>query len=77
MKLERGERVGQWTLQEPIGKGGNGFVWLATNPEGTMVAIKFLKSDHFGKQRETRFRDEIKFLTTETNRPGILPMIDS
>jgi serine/threonine protein kinase len=76
MKLARGERVGQWTLQGPIGKGGNGFVWLAKNPKGEMAAIKFLKSDHFGKQRETRFRDEIKFLTNETLRPGILRIID-
>jgi serine/threonine protein kinase len=49
---------------------------IADNPEGRMAAIKSLKSEHFGKQRETRFRDEIKFLTNEGNRPGILPMID-
>ena len=76
MKLAQGERVGHWTLQRQIGKGGNGFVWLANDPEGRMAAIKFLNSDHFGKQRETRFRDEIKFLTNETKRPGVLPLIE-
>jgi serine/threonine-protein kinase len=77
MKLAQGERIGQWTLQKQIGKGGNGVVWLANNSEARMAAIKFLHSDYFGKQREARFRDEIKFLTNESNRLGILPRIDS
>ena len=64
-------------LQREIGKGGNGVVWLANNSEGKMAAIKFLHSDYFGKQREARFRDEIKFLTNESNRLGILPRIDA
>jgi len=77
MKLAQGSQVGQWMLQREIGKGGNGVVWLANNSEGKMAAIKFLHSDYFGKQREARFRDEIKFLTNESNRLGILPRIDA
>jgi serine/threonine-protein kinase len=77
MKLAQGERVGQWMLQKEIGKGGNGVVWLANNSEGKIAAIKFLHSNYFGKQRETRFRDEIKFLKNESHRSGILPQIDS
>jgi serine/threonine protein kinase len=89
MKLSHGQRYGQWTLvgDEEIGKGGNGIVWLAENPEGTKGAIKFFNRDDLKKRfdnrpeeiakRETRFHEEIDFLTREGNRPGILPLIDS
>ena len=76
MNLAQGQRFGQWTLQELIDGGGNGVVWLAKNPEGTIATVKFLQCCHLGKQRETRFRDEIKFLNKEASRLGILPLID-
>ncbi|HEY5043617.1 MAG TPA: protein kinase [Verrucomicrobiae bacterium] len=76
--FEQGLHFGQWILkgEKPLGKGGNGEVWLAENSKGIKAAIKFLHSENFGKQRETRFRDEIKFLKNENNRLGILPLID-
>ena len=79
MKLAQGQRFGPWTLQgeNALGEGGNGEVWLAENSKGITAAIKFLHTENFGTQRETRFRDEIKFLENELNRLGILPFIDS
>ena len=74
--LHPGQSFGQWILQEPIGQGGNGVVWSANNSNNRPVAIKFLQSEHFGQQCEQRFRDEIEFLRRESNRPGILPLID-
>lgn len=76
-KFSNGQRFGQWTLENSIGKGGNGVVWSAKNPEGKKAAIKFLHSDYFGKQREVRFQDEITFLKNESGRLGILRLIDS
>ena len=77
--FEQGSHFGQWILkgERPLGKGGNGEVWLAENSKGIKAAIKFLHSENFGTPRETRFQDEIKFLKNEKNRPGILPLIDS
>jgi serine/threonine-protein kinase len=79
MKLAQGQRFGQWTLtgEKPLGEGGSGVVWQASNSNGKIAAIKFLESRHFGRQREKRFRHEVEFLKKETNRPGILPLIDS
>lgn len=74
--LHPGQAFDHWILQKPIGEGGNGVVWSANNPNNRIVAIKFLHSDSFGKQREQRFRDEIEFLRRESNRPGILPLIN-
>jgi len=75
-RLLSGERVGEWVLHESIGQGGNGFVWSATGLGGERAAIKFLKPEYFGQQREKRFRDEIEFLRRENGRTGILPLID-
>jgi serine/threonine-protein kinase len=78
MKLGQGLHFGQWILkgEKPLGEGGNGVVWEAENSHGRKVAIKFLKSHHFGGVREKRFRSEIDFLKNEARRPGILPIID-
>jgi serine/threonine protein kinase len=75
-ELGQGQSFGQWTLQESIGRGGNGEVWSAKDANHRLVAIKFLHPDFFGKQREQRFRDEVNFLSQEAHRPGILPLID-
>jgi serine/threonine protein kinase len=79
MELVQGHTFGQWTLigESPLGEGGNGVVWEAEKIDGKRGAIKFLKSGRFGEIREKRFRDEIEFLKNESNRPGILPLIDS
>lgn len=75
--LFSGQTFREWTLNEKLGKGGNGVVWLARNSENQQVAIKFLHSNLFGKLREERFRDEINFLTREGHREGILPIVAS
>jgi len=82
-KLGAGQQFGQWTLtgEAPLGRGGNGEVWAATNAAGVAGAIKLLHknniTDPSRAARLTRFRDEITFLRAEANREGILPLLDS
>ncbi len=73
--LEPSQDFGKWRLESKIGEGGNGAVWLATSRDGKS-AVKFLLPEFIGGQREQRFRDEISFLISEKDRPGILPIID-
>jgi hypothetical protein len=78
MKLGRGQRFGPWILmgEKPLGTGGNGVVWGSQDETGRQAAIKFLQSQHFGTQKEKRFRDEIEFLQHHSNEPGVLPLLD-
>jgi serine/threonine protein kinase len=75
-----GQRFGQWvtTGPKPLGSGGNGEVWRARSDDGTTGAIKLL--GHGGRPsryRLNRFRDEVQFLLTHPEVPGILPVLDS
>lgn len=78
MKLAAGRQFGSWILigDKPVGEGGNAVVWEAHNEAGQKAAVKFLKSCHWGNQREKRFRTEIEFLLKERGRSGILHLID-
>src|SRR5205823_5989027 len=55
LHLAAGQSVGKWTLQDSVGQGGNGVVWSAIDSNNIKVAIKFLKPEFFGEQREKRF----------------------
>ena len=86
--LRQGARFGKWILNEKLGQGGNGAVWLAESETKQSVAIKFLKSNFLDysadpveqelRQRRTqRFKDEIDFLWSHKGFEGILPIVDS
>lgn len=70
-----GDRLGRWTLIKQLGRGGNGEVWLASDPSGTQVAIKILLK--LKPIAYTRFRDEIHVMQGNADISGILSILDS
>jgi eukaryotic-like serine/threonine-protein kinase len=74
-----GERCGAWKLQEVIGTGGMGEVWLATRADGLFqakAAVKFLLADGESARFEARFAQE-RALLARLNHPGIARLIDA
>ena len=74
-----GELCGAWKLQEVVGVGGMGEVWLATRADGLFqakAAVKFLRADGETAQFEARFAQE-RALLARLNHPGIARLIDA
>lgn len=74
-----GELCGAWKLQEVIGVGGMGEVWLATRADGlyqAKAAVKFLRADGDTERFEARFAQE-RALLARLNHPGIARLIDA
>ncbi len=74
---QRGSRIGDWLLEERLGKGGNAEVWRAGRPDGTGAAIKILQQRRSDSEPYKRFRDEVGILRSLGARPGLLPLIDA
>lgn len=66
--------LGQWRLEELLGKGGNGEVWRVRRPNGEIGALKRVTSPK--RERLDRFKREIEFLIDHPDEPGILPIVD-
>ena len=65
---------GRWKLVRRLGIGGNGEVWQCRDiNDGQEYAIKFLKNAFF--EPYTRFYDEVTFMETFGEIPGVLPII--
>lgn len=58
-----------------LGRGGNGEVWLASNPCGESAALKILTKPK--QVAYARFRDEIEVMRRSTHIAGILPVLDA
>ncbi len=74
-----GQTLGAYTLEEPLGQGGMGSVWLARRSDGRFegkVAIKFLNAALVGRAGEERFRREGSILARLTD-PNIARLIDA
>ena len=74
-----GELCGVWQLQEVIGVGGMGEVWLAIRADGlyqAKAAVKFLRADGDTERFEARFAQE-RALLARLNHPGIARLIDA
>src|SRR6266498_3122384 len=72
-----GDRVGDWTLLEALGSGGNAEVWRAKHASsGTVAALKLLRVRNPGSERYRRFRDEIRVHQLLAGTPGLLPLLD-
>jgi serine/threonine protein kinase len=80
-EVRAGQRFGQWvtTGDARLGGGGNGEVWAVRGDDGRTGAIKILhgRRGREGGYRLGRFKDEIGFLITHPDFPGILPLLDS
>src|ERR1035437_9741470 len=73
-----GQRLGAWTLLEPIGEGGMGSVWLARRDDGrfeSRAAVKLLNLSFAGAMRVERFRREGHILARLTH-PLIAHLLD-
>ena len=71
----RGQTFGHWTLDSPIGGGGNGDVWRVTRDGWSDHAIKLLRS--IDSLSYARFQAETAALAALEAVPGVIPMIDS
>lgn len=74
-----GARLGPWTIEEEIGRGGMGSVWRAGRNDGRyqgFAAIKFLNLGALGRDGEQRFRRE-GLLLGRLNHPNIARLLDA
>lgn len=71
-------KFGRWQVVKRLGRGGNGVVWEATDPDtGAVAAVKTLTPQaQQNRERRARFEDEIAFLLANPDFPGIVPIID-
>ncbi len=77
--LRPGARLGTWTLERELGRGGAGVVWLAHRREGQTLmhaAIKLLHSPFAGKAMLERFGREKQILAT-LQHPHIAHLLDA
>jgi serine/threonine protein kinase len=75
--VQSGSRIGQWTLEDELGRGGNAIVWRARRDDGLDAALKVLQGRRRDSEAFRRFRDEIAILKRLGSHPGILPLIDA
>lgn len=74
-----GTRIGAYTLEERIGRGGMGEVWLACRSDGRYegrAAVKLLDAALLGRPAEQRFVREGSVLA-ELQHPNIAQLIDA
>lgn len=74
-----GTPIGAWTLDEPIGQGGMGTVWLAHRADGTFTgraAIKLLHLSSVNPAALEQFRREGTLLAT-LSHPNIARLLDA
>lgn len=74
-----GTRVGAYTLERELGRGGMGSVWLARRTDGRydgQVAIKFLQAALFGQAAGERFGREGRILG-RLDHPHIARLLDA
>jgi hypothetical protein len=75
--LKPNSKVSDWLLVEPLGKGGNGYVWKATKGE-RQAAVKFLRSSNSSDDKRLfRFRDEVHAMSKCADIYGVVPIIES
>jgi serine/threonine protein kinase len=72
-----GTVLGQWELVDPLNTGGNAEVWKARGTNGAVAAMKILFKKDPDAEPYKRFRDEIAFLRTIGDLPGVLPILDA
>ena len=70
-------RVGGFTLESVLGRGGMGAVWRAVHvASGTPVAIKVLTSERAREERcRLEFRQEVRAVAA-LDHPGVVPVLD-
>jgi serine/threonine protein kinase len=75
----KGQRLGAWTLDRPLGQGGTGTVWLARRSDGRFegtAAVKLLNLALLGRISGERFRREGTLLA-RLDHPNIARLLDA
>lgn len=76
-KISVNSRLGDWTLFEILGTGGNGVVWRARHIDGRAAALKVLKfSVGPSSKAYRRFKAEVASLQRLAGERGVLPIIE-
>ena len=77
MSLETGARLGPYEILSPLGRGGMGEVYKATDTRlGRDVAVKVIRSDtEVDASQLARFEDETRAIAA-LNHPNILALHD-
>src|SRR5260370_19871666 len=71
-------RVGQWTRDERLGRGGNASVWSATRSfDEPPAAVKIINANRIEGEPYQRFVREIGFLREHQSVAGLLPLLDA
>ncbi len=79
LNLQPGDKIGAWQLEQKIGEGGMGAVWLAARHDGNFdghAAIKFLRTGLGKTEVVARFLRERRLLARLAH-PGIARMLDA
>ena len=62
LRLSQGDKVGDYTFEKAVGKGGMAWVLLVREPSGTAIALKVLRSNRRGTGL-VRFKREFRALS--------------
>jgi eukaryotic-like serine/threonine-protein kinase len=73
-RLSPGDRIGEWTLHRPLGRGGGSEVWRASADAFGEVALKIPNP---GKMTIRRFAFELQILRELAGMKGVMPLIAS
>ncbi len=77
LPLRAGERVGAYTIEQPLGEGAMGAVYRAAAPDGRKVALKVLGFDAASQpEAVARFRREAR-VTSALGHPHIVAALDA
>lgn len=75
--MSAGERaIGPWRLERKLGRGGNATVWMAVR-DGQDAAIKVINVRKVDREPYRRFVQEVGFMRSHADVPGLLPLIDA
>lgn len=75
--LNRGDRVGDYTVEDELGRGATARVYRAAAPDGTLVAVKLILPEVAG---DGTFRQRFELEVSVAQRvahPNVVPVLDS
>jgi hypothetical protein len=73
-RLNPGDKIGDWTLHRPLGRGGGSEVWRASADAFGEAALKIPNP---GRMTMRRFAFELQILRELTGTKGVMPLVAS